>query len=220
MGLIIRFGAFAVLLSLGLWVTGARADTVWPPQDPDAWGLAIIDVETTGLDPAYHEMIDLGVIYTTLEGEELGRFHVLIMPDHPERLSPGAAAVNGFSVARWEAEGAVSEAVALDQFKAFHSALAGERTVLMLGFNAHFDRAFLDALLAQHGLGLAQFYTYFMLDVPSMAWGAGIRDLSNPRIAAALGIAPETEDPLEHTGLTGVAFNLALYRALLARQAQ
>lgn len=32
-----------------------------PAEDPDKWILAHVDVETTGLAPGYHEMIDLGV---------------------------------------------------------------------------------------------------------------------------------------------------------------
>ena len=35
-----------------------------------AFGLAHVDVETTGLDPDYHEMIDAGLIYTDLDGRE------------------------------------------------------------------------------------------------------------------------------------------------------
>ena len=48
-------------------------------------------------DAAWHEMVDAGLIYTDLDGNELGRLYVRIMPDHPERLSEGARAVNGFS---------------------------------------------------------------------------------------------------------------------------
>ncbi len=60
-------------------------------------------------------------------------------------------------------------------------------------------------------------FTYFLLDLPSLAWGAGIPDMMNADVAGALGLEAETSDPLEHTGLSGAEWNLALYRALQAR---
>ena len=42
-----------------------------PGHAPADWTLAHIDVETTGLVPGYHEMIDIGVVMTDLEGHEL-----------------------------------------------------------------------------------------------------------------------------------------------------
>jgi len=41
---------------------------IFPHEAPGDWLLAHIDVETTGLIPGYHEMIDMGLVYTTLDG--------------------------------------------------------------------------------------------------------------------------------------------------------
>lgn len=216
----------AITLVAGNWLSAAQAQTVWPAETPASWGLAIIDVETTGLDPAHHEMVDLGVIYADLDGNELARLFVRIMPGHPERLSPGAAAVNGFSEDRWRALGAVSEAEAAAAFLDFHTAQSaahpgpdGEARIwLLTAYNAWFDRAFLDALLIKNGVSIRDLYNYFQLDLPSLAWGAGIPDLRNGDVAGALDLPPETSDPLEHTGLTGAEWNLEIYRALRARR--
>lgn len=190
----------------------------FPPQNhPEAWGLAIIDVETTGLDAGHHEMIDLGAIYTDLDGNELGRFFVRMHPDHPERAGEIARSINGFDESRWDELGAVSEAEAVADFLAFHAETTGSRTMLFTAYNAHFDRAFLDALLREHGSGFREHFSYYMLDLPSLAWGAGIPELRNGQVAIALGLEPETDDPLEHTGLSGAVWNLSLYRALKAR---
>ena len=67
-------------------------------SDQDSRLLVHIDVETTGLVAGYHELIDAGVIVTTIDGDIVDRLFLRMMPDHPERLDPGAAAVNGFSV--------------------------------------------------------------------------------------------------------------------------
>ena len=200
------------LLSL-CWTLFAMADS--PAESADNWLMAHVDVETTGLTPGYHEMIDIGMIMTDLDGQEIDRLFIRIMPEHPERTDPGAAAVNGFSVELWEERGYVSEAEAVRQIFAFHERVAGDRRVLFTGFNAWFDLSFVDALLRSHDRQWRDLYHYFIMDIPSMAWGQGIRGLTGAELAAAAGIEAETSDPLKHTGATGVAFNVMLYRNLI-----
>ena len=55
----------------------------WPDAAPDDWLLAFVDVETTGLTPGYHEMIDIGIVMTDLAGAELGELFLRIQPEHP-----------------------------------------------------------------------------------------------------------------------------------------
>lgn len=203
------------LANLVWTVQGAWALEPWPHEAPEQWGLAIVDVETTGLDPGHHEMVDLGAIYVTLSGEELGRFFVRIMPEHPQRAGEIARSINGFSVARWQDLEAVAPAEAVRRFLEFHARFAGDRRFVFTAYNAPFDRSFLDALLRRHGSAYDRLYLYFALDLPSMAFGAGTIALRNAEVAAAFGVAPETDDPLEHTGLSGADWNLALYRAML-----
>lgn len=190
-----------------------------PDEAPEQWRLAFIDIETTGLVPGYHEMIDLGVIVTDLAGEEVGRLFVRIQPDHPERLAPGAAAVNAFSADRWQQLGAVSPEAAVDSLVAFHTRTAAGRDVLMVAYNATFDAAFLDHLFRSTGRSWRELYHYFILDLPSMAWSLGYRQLGGGALSEALGIVDETRVPEDHTGLTGAAFNAAVYRALQQQSA-
>ena len=178
--------------------------------------LALIDVETTGLDPDTHEMIDIGAIYIEADGRELGRFFVRIQPRHPERLDPGARAVNGYGVERWQALQALGPADAVGRFEAFHRATAKDRRVIFTAFNVWFDQAFVARWLAREGRSWREWYHYQVLDLPSMAWARGLRGLSGSDIAQALGIAEETRDPLQHDGASGAAFNLAVYRRLVA----
>lgn len=202
---------------LTLLVSAASAQSPWPDQAPDEWALAIIDVETTGLVPGHHEMIDLGAIYTTLDGEVIGRFFTRIMPEHADRISPEARAVNGFSVERWASLAAVSPRSAVEAFKRFHDEHADGRRFVLTAYNAPFDRSFLNALLDRHGYGFDELFTYFVLDLPSMAFGAGVTALQNGRVAERFGLPPETDDPLEHTGMSGAKWNLSLYRAMLEK---
>ncbi|MEE4638087.1 MAG: 3'-5' exonuclease [Wenzhouxiangella sp.] len=204
-----------LLITLVWTAHGAWALEPWPHEAPEQWGLAVVDVETTGLDPGHHEMVDLGAVYVSLSGAELGRFFVRIMPDHPDRAGEIARSINGFSVTRWEQLDAVSPAEAVERFLEFHAQFAADRRFVFTAYNASFDRGFLDALLRRHDSAFDQLYLYFALDLPSMAFGAGQIALRNAEVAAAYGLPPETDDPLKHTGLSGAEWNLALYRAML-----
>jgi hypothetical protein len=94
-------------------------------------------------------------------------------------------------------------------------ARAGGATVTFAALNAGFDQSFTDALLRRHGSSWRELFHYQILDLPSMAWGQGARELGGAALAVRYGIEPETRDPLRHTGESGVEFNLALYRATL-----
>lgn len=192
----------------------AAVPQVSPAEDPEAWRLAFIDVETTGLVPGYHEMIDMGVVMTDLDGRILDSLFVRIQPEHPERTSEGARAVNAFDPARWSDLGALTPAAAVDSLRAFHDRTAGERPVLLVAFNSQFDAAFLDHLFRTSGGSWRELYHYFVLDIPSMAWALGYRDLTGTALADRLDVPDEPHVAEEHTGITGALLNARLYRAL------
>ena len=209
-----------ILAALGLAsAAAAQAPAAGPDVAPDRFILAHVDVETTGLDPAFHEMVSIGMIYTDLDGREIGRLDLRIMPPHPERIDAGARSVNGFDPALWRREGAIGEAEAVRRIRAFHEEMRAGRTVLFTAYNVWFDQAFVTALLCRHGEDWRDLYHYQVLDIPSMAWALGFRQLHGTDLAAALGVPDETRVPTEHTGITGAAFNVSIYRALFARPA-
>jgi DNA polymerase III epsilon subunit-like protein len=188
-----------------------------PTDNPADWMLAILDVETTGLVPGYHEMIDIGLVLTDLDGRVIDSLFVRVQPEHPERLSEGARRVNGFDAAKWRELRAVSPAVAADSIISFHHRVAGSRPVLMVAFNSQFDAAFLDHLFRSRQSSWRNLYHYFVLDIPSMAWAMGYRDLANGALARRLGVADEPRIADQHTGLTGAMINVRIYQALRAR---
>ena len=55
-----------------------------PSESPKRWLLAHVDVETTGLLPGYHEMIDIGIVMTTLDGLIIDSLFLRIQTTHPE----------------------------------------------------------------------------------------------------------------------------------------
>lgn len=220
--LILTLTLTVTFLAAPLAVTGVAAqDPVTPAEAPDQWLLAFLDIETTGLIPGHHEAIDAGIIVTDLEGKEVARWFERIMPAHPGRLAPEAAAINGFSVERWERLGAISIDEAVEGMTHFLEAAAGDRQILMVAYNASFDAAFLDHLYRAAGRSWRDLYDYvlyYFLDLPSMAWSLGLRQVFHDALPGALGVEPETDDPLEHTGISGAEYNLRIYRALLDRR--
>ena len=188
----------------------------WPADVPDRWLLAFVDVETTGLIPGYHEMIDIGIVITDLDGNEIAELFLRIHPDHPERTDEGARDVNAYDEARWHELDAASADEAVDKLVAFHRDIAGDRQVLMVAFNAPFDTAFLDHLFRSRERSWRELYHYFVLDVPSMAWSLGLRGLTGSNLAEKLGIDDEPHVPELHTGITGAKLNARIYRALIA----
>lgn len=208
-----RVGLFALTM---LAISASHAQgKLWPHEAADDWLLAFIDVETTGLVPGYHEMIDIGIVMTDLDGVELGELFVRIQPDHPERTQQGARAVNAFDDARWRELGALPAAEAIDRISDFHRGIAAEKSVLMVAFNSHFDTSFLDHLFRARDRSWRELYHYFVLDVPSMAWSVGIRSLTGSSISKSLGIEDEPHIAQLHTGITGARLNARIYRALL-----
>ena len=203
-----------LIMSLTTAITPAQIPN-WPDEEQSQWLLAFVDVETTGLIPGYHEMIDIGIIITDLDGVELGELFLRIQPEHPERTDEGAKAVNAFDEGRWEELGALKADEAISLIANFHEEIATEKNILMVAYNSHFDAAFLDHLFRKQGRNWRELYHYFILDLPSMAWSLGIRSLTGSAISGILGIDDEPHTPELHTGITGARFNARMYRALL-----
>lgn len=198
--------------------TGVAQETIWPNEAPEDWLLAFVDVETTGLIPGHHEMIDIGVVITDLDGQELDEVFLRLQPEYPERTDEGARAVNAFDEDRWRELGALDKATAVKRLKSFHENVADGKTILMVAFNSHFDAAFLDQLFRSQEQSWRELYHYFILDLPSMAWAQGITGLTGSSIAAELGIEDEPHVADLHTGITGAKLNARIYRGLVERR--
>jgi len=193
----------------------SKGPVILPSEAPQNWLLAHIDVETTGLQPGYHEMIDIGIAMTDLEGNIVDTLFLRIMPNHPERLSPKAFEVNAFDVKRWEKLGALTINAAVDSIISFHNCSAKNKNVLMIANNCHFDLSFLDHLFRSANKTWRELYYYYVLDIPSLAWGLGLRGLNNDEIIHYYNITDEPHIAEKHTGITGAMLNVRIYRALL-----
>lgn len=109
--------------------------------------MCAIDVETTGLRPGYHELLQ--VCCVPLDEKlrvrtDLPIFDVLIQPLYPERLEPGAASVNKDQLALCIETGYHPD-IAFELFEEWFKRLdlAIEKRITPLAHNWMFDRGFL-----------------------------------------------------------------------------
>ena len=129
-----------------------------------------------------------------------------------EKLQENARVVGA---ALLERLGALKRFVAVDSILSFHERTAGNDHVLMVAYNSHFDAAFLDHLFRSAKKTWREMYYYFILDIPSMAWGLGLEDLNSSWIMEHYGVKDEPHIADQHTGITGAMVNVRIYRALL-----
>ena len=177
---------------------------------------AIVDVETTGLNPNYHEMIDIGIIIINQNLEIKGQYFSKVLPSFPERIDPMAQNINGFDLQRWTQEEAISEEELINQMNIFLNNYIGKP--IFIAFNSWFDSGFVRNLLNEYDYKFNDWFDYRVLDIPSIALACGYFPTTpdfNEKLATLLEVQPETKDPLKHTGESGVNFNYALLRSLM-----
>jgi DNA polymerase-3 subunit alpha (Gram-positive type) len=167
--------------------------------------IIITDVETTGLDPHYHEIVEIGAIKVDSNLNELARFDLKVRPLHLNRATPVALEINGYDSSVWINE-AVSQFEAAQRFQAFSA------EGILAAWNITFEYGFLDQLF-RHTV-LKSLMDYHRIDLPSIAWARypGITKLSLDAVGERFGLAPEQKP---HRGIRGAEYELNVLRYLL-----
>jgi DNA polymerase III epsilon subunit family exonuclease len=120
----------------------------------------VLDLETTGLDPKRHEIIEIGAIQANLDSDTHPTFQTLVKPE--SRIPREITAINGITQAMVEESG-TNLTQALAEFLDFIQDLP------LVTFNAQFDMAFLDNAARKHGLTINNRYTC-ALQLARKAW--------------------------------------------------
>jgi len=173
--------------------------------------LAFVDLETSGLDPTRHEILEIGVVRAdgrTLE--TLGMFDVRVQPERIDDADPEALRINAWTAEAWT--DAVPLDVALVRTKPL---LEG---ALLAGHNISFDRSFLDAAWRSTGVPAPK-VDHHAIDTATLAWPllvAGlIESLSLDPVCRHLGIG--CAEP--HRALADARRSLEVARRLLPEAA-
>lgn len=103
------------------------------------------DLETGGLKPAYHEMLEIACILTDPTGQHiLNSYCAKVKPKMPERVDAKAASINGYTVEKWAAE-------AVDLNVAMANILSMAKDTMWVGHNAPFDWGFFERAMSERG---------------------------------------------------------------------
>lgn len=169
--------------------------------------IAIVDIETSGLDPARHEILEIGmVLFDSRSFAILDTLDLRVKPEHPETGDAKAFAVNGYNAEEWD--GCMDLRLALTLFK------ARTEDATFCAHNMIFDWSFLSA--ASEKTGVALNFDYHKLDLLSIAWAkiphVKVQSWSLKTICAYLGVPPE---PKLHRGLQGAMKEYECYKALM-----
>ncbi|MCI0533278.1 3'-5' exonuclease [bacterium] len=179
--------------------------------------LAFTDIETTGLKPETHDIIEIGLI---LAEEERGRGEPPILrilkerewkvkPEHIERADKTALKINRYNENDWRDAAALSDAL---------SEYAGETAdAIMVGHNVAFDHSFLQAAFSNTGVR-NQMHMH-KIDTLSIAYAILSSDPALPKLSLrALCAHYAIVNERAHTALSDTRATLALYAKLVGAE--
>jgi DNA polymerase III epsilon subunit-like protein len=167
---------------------------------------AVVDIETTGLDPALNSILSIGAV-DFLTGDE---FYIEVFAKEFDPISEFALAVNGWSLEDCYRRSNISQK---DAYGAFLEWCKQRNIKLLAGQQVgSFDILFLhDA----SGGGKTEFEKYFSkrsIDLHSVAFGKFGKSLSLDGVLKELGLKPE---PKPHNALTGAKLERDALKILL-----
>lgn len=170
--------------------------------------ITLIDIETGGLDPAIHEIIEIGaVIFDSETLEVLEEFEMKVKPQYGSFIKDEVKAVNGYNKEDWENAVSLSQALAIFADHAKDSVLMAQ--------NVTFDWSFLQKGFRSEKIKHTIHYHH--LDLASMAWEhfpelrSGKESLSLKNLAKLVGVDPE---PPVHRALYGAKCAFEIYKRL------
>lgn len=170
--------------------------------------IAITDIETTGLDPLKHEIIEIGLVLIKQPGFEIiDTLDIKVKPENINQAAPEALELNGYKPEDW------LDAVSLQE--AMSKYLEKVVNAVFCAYNVSFDFPFLRQACVKTGLQMT--LDYHSIDLPSLVWAryrkAGLDSLKLKKVAEFMGLQPEPE---VHGAINGAMLNLELLKKLVA----
>lgn len=170
--------------------------------------IAIVDLETTGLDYHIHEIIEIGMVLVDQKTLEIkDTMDVKVRPLHIERASPKAMEVNGYNEEDWVG--------ACDLKKAMIILSAKSKGAMFCSQNTTFDWGF-----CQEGFyktNVNNMMDYHRLDLLTMSWltlrNSGLDKFNLFAVSQFLGLEPE---PLPHCAFNGALNAYEVFKKLIS----
>ena len=166
--------------------------------------IVFVDLETTGLDPLRHGIVEIGAIYT-IDGHALGRQRIQVNPG-PVEYTEEAYEINGYTEQR------ASRGIPLDEaLRTFDDPI--KPGAILAGWNVGFDFGFLKSAYAC--LNRKFPFGYHLLDIQSVfrfmkLCGRYKASVSLEKAAGACKVARKLEKA--HSAVTDVDWTYRLFQ--------
>ena len=172
--------------------------------------LAITDIETSGIDPDSHEILEIALLVVDQHSlDVLDTLELKVRPDHIETASATALVHNGYNEADWANAVSLAEALRLYASKT--------KDAVFCSHNVTFDWGFLARAFSQTRVGHEM--DYHRIDLFTAAWALlgddRPADIRLDTIALHLGIEAEA---VPHRALGGARTAQRVLKALLDQQ--
>ena len=171
--------------------------------------IALVDLETTGLNPLKHEIIELGCLIFDNETFEIyGKLNFKIKPEHIHDADPKALQVNGYTEEEWKDGMSLFQALMF-----FADATEG---CTFMAHNVTFDWSFIVASAEREGITRMLKLDKYKIDTMSIAWAlvphSKVKSFSLKTLCTFLGIPPE---PAVHRAINGAECAYGVYKKLM-----
>jgi len=168
--------------------------------------IAITDLETTGLDPLKHEIIEIGLVLVKQpELEIIDTLGVKVKPTNRSNADPKALELNGYSEHEWHNALSLTEALTLYFGKAKGS--------IFCAHNVTFDLPFIKSACLK--TGITNTLDYHNIDILALAWSkfrkSKLERVNLRKLAAFMGLKPE---PQVHRALNGAELEYRILKRL------
>jgi len=172
--------------------------------------IAITDVETTGLDPCYNEVLEIGCVIIDKDTFEIiETFEVKIKPQFIDRMHPKAQECNGYKEEDWKDAVELKDAMQLYREKT--------QGAIFCSHNLVFDYVFIMESFKK--AELTPGFGLYKLDTVSIAWSKipheTMTGWSLKKVCERLNIPPEPEI---HRGINGAMCCYEIYKKLMKKE--
>lgn len=167
--------------------------------------LAITDIETTGLVPSVHEIIEIGLVICHQQTMEIfDTLNIKIKPEHLENVDPGAFGRNGYKEENW------TDAISLKEAMKIYS----EKTkdAVFYAYNVTFDWGFIADAFKQ--TGIKNNMDYHRFDIMSMVFQKFKREMEAVTLNSASKLLGVPEEVMPHNALNGATQALEVLKKL------
>lgn len=168
--------------------------------------LVFVDIETTGLDPNTHEIIEIACLVVDPQTLEVKKeYHSKVQPKHLETADPIALEKNKFSPEAWVSAKPLRQV--LDELNTL--APSG----MPVGYNVSFDRKFIEEAFQKERV--VSNFDYHWIDIMSLVYWKLLSDRRLKRLKL-IHVCKVLDVSLEeaHTAMGDIRATLAVYRYL------